>query len=180
MSEEAQQVNALVTIKADPKWERRRQVIEALGAYKLRLDAKLALRERYEAICTQLYSGRSSRITGMPTNHDQFAAQDHFAEMLDEKMELERALASEDEDDGNVAALLGALDERSRSIIEDYYLSDNSKEAVESLSAILRICPAHVYRIRNSALDELAVLMGIRDNTLQEHEDKEMVSNDSN
>ena len=160
MSEEAQQVNTLAATKADPKWERRRRVIEALDAYKLRLDAKLALRERYEAICTQLYSGRSSRITGMPTNHDQFMAQDHFAEMLDEKMELERALAGEDEDEDDMKSALSVLDEREQYAIEQFYLSDEPTKAMEYLVAALQICPAHVYRIRNSALDELANFLG--------------------
>ena len=89
----------LSVVNADPKWARRHRVIEALEAYKARLDSRSSLRARYETLCTRLYSGRSSRITGMPVNHDQFAASDHFAEMLDEKLELERALAAEAEED---------------------------------------------------------------------------------
>ena len=77
--------DALAAVNADPKWERRRRVIEALEEYKARLNARSSLRDRYETLRTRLYSGRSSRITGMPTNHDQFAAGDRFAEMLDEK-----------------------------------------------------------------------------------------------
>lgn len=158
MSEEAQQVSTLAVIKADPKWERRRQVIEALDAYKLRLDAKLELRERYEAICTQLYSGRSSRITGMPTNHDQFAAQDHFAEMLDEKMELERALAAEDED--VLMSVIGALDERDRYFIEQFFLSDNPKQAADYLRTVYSMSSAQVYKARDAAIDALYEVVG--------------------
>ena len=91
--------DSLAAVNADPKWARRHRVIAALEEYKQRLIARSSLQDRYDALCTKLYSGRSSRITGMPVNHDQFAASDHFAEMLDEKMELERALAAEAEED---------------------------------------------------------------------------------
>ena len=87
----------LAAVNAGLKWERRWRVIKALEAYKLRIDARADLRDRYEALCARLYSSRSSRITGMPVNHDQFTAGDRFAKMLDEKMELERALACRQE-----------------------------------------------------------------------------------
>ena len=107
--------DSLAAVNADPKWSRRRRVIEALEEYRLRLNARSSLQNRYDALCTKLYSGRSSRITGMPVNHDQFAASDHFAEMLDEKMEL----APADEDDG---AIIAVLDERD-TVIDDFILA---------------------------------------------------------
>lgn len=148
----------LAAVNADPKWERRRRVIEALEEYKARLNARASLRNRYETLCTRLYSGRSSRITGMPTNHDQFAAGDRFAEMLDEKMELERALAEVEEVD-EMAVALSVLDERARDVIDEFYFGDQPKKATENLCVLYGLSSTWIYHIRDTALDELADIL---------------------
>ena len=147
----------LAAVNADPKWERRRRVIAALEAYKFRLDARVSLRDRYDVLCARLYSGRSSRITGMPTNHDQFAADDRFAEMLDEKMALERAMAAEEAETrlDDVKNALDYIDSQSRMLIKQFYLDDNPRKALKSLMSGLGYSSPHVYEIRNSALDKL-------------------------
>ena len=153
--------DSLAAVNADPKWARRHRVIEALEEYKQRLDARSSLQDRYETLCTRLYSGRSSRITGMPVNHDQFAAGDHFAEMLDEKMELERALAVEAEEDvtNDVRNALAYLDAQSRMFIEQFYLDENPKDACKTLMNGLGYASSHIYRIRDAALDKLYSIM---------------------
>ena len=158
MTDQRQQTTAdtLATINSDPKWVRRHRVIEALEVYKQRLDARSSLQNRYEDLCTRLYSGRSSRITGMPVNHDQFAASDHFAEMLDEKMELERALAAEEDE---MAVALSVLDERARDVIDEFYLGDQPKKATENLCALYGLSSTWIYHIRDTALDELADIL---------------------
>jgi len=148
--------DALAAVNADPKWARRRRVIEALEEYKARLNARSSLRDRYETLCTRLYSGRSSRITGMPTNHDQFAAGDRFAEMLDEKIEVERALAAEAAEEDEMAVALSVLDERARDVIDEFYLGDQPKKATENLCALYGLSSTWIYHIRDTALDELA------------------------
>lgn len=150
--------NSLAAVIADPKWARRHRVIEALKEYKQRLDARSSLQDRYDALCTKLYSGRSSRITGMPVNHDQFAASDHFAEMLDEKMELERALAAEEEDE--MGAALKGLDKREQAVIDEFYLGDQSRKATELLCALYGLSSTWIYKIRDTALDTLYDLLG--------------------
>ncbi len=145
--------DALAAVNADPKWERRRRVIEALEEYKARVNARSSLRDRYETLCTRLYSGRSSRITGMPVNHDQFAAGDRFAEMLDEKMELERALAEAEEVD-EMELALGFLDGKSRLFLRMFYLDDNPRNARDTLMRSLDLSSACVYKIRDAALDK--------------------------
>ena len=147
----------LAVVSTDPNWERRRRVIAALEAYKFRLDARAFQRKRYEILCTRLYSGRSSRITGMPTNHDQFAADDRFAEMLDEKMALERAMAAEEDETrlDDVKNALEYIDSQSRMLIKQFYLDDNPRKALKSLMSGLGYSSPHVYEIRNSALDKL-------------------------
>ena len=151
--------DSLAAVNADPKWSRRRRVIEALEEYRLRLNARSSLQDRYETLCSCLYSGRSSRITGMPVNHDQFAASDHFAEMLDEKMELERALAAEaeedDEDEDEMAVALSVLDERERTVIDEFYIGDQPRKATETLCALYGLSSTWIYHIRDTALDEL-------------------------
>ena len=168
MKKEIQQSDAAMTdpaqawfavVGADPKWERRRRVIAALEAYKFRLDARASLRDRYDVLRARLYSGRSSRITGMPTNHDQFAADDGFAEMLDEKMELERALAAEVEEEDEMAVALSVLDERARDVIDEFYLGDQPKKATENLCALYGLSSTWIYHIRDTALDELADIL---------------------
>lgn len=149
----------LATVNADPKWERRRRVIEALEEYKRRLDSRADLCDRYEVLCTRLYSGRSSRITGMPTNHDQFAAGDRFAEMLDEKIEVERALAAEAAEEDEMAVALSILDERARDVIDEFYLGDQPKKATENLCALYGLSSTWIYHIRDTALDELADIL---------------------
>jgi len=139
----------------DPKWARRHLVIEALEDYRLRLNARSSLQDRYDTLCARLYSGRSSRITGMPTNHDQFAAGDHFAEMLDEKMELERALAAEAEQMDDVRNALDYIDGQSRLFLEQFYLGANPKKALTILMRGLGYSAPAVYKIRNAALDKL-------------------------
>ncbi|MDD2396133.1 MAG: hypothetical protein PHG12_10385 [Sphaerochaeta sp.] len=150
--------DAFAAVNADPKWERRRRVIEALEEYKARLNARSSLRDRYETLCTRLHSGRSSRITGMPTNHDQFAAGDRFAEMLDEKMELERALAEVEEVD-EMAVALSVLDERARDVIDEFYFGDQPKKATENLCVLYGLSSTWIYHIRDTALDELADIL---------------------
>ena len=147
----------LAAVNAGLKWERRWRVIKALEAYKLRLDARAVQRKRYETLCARLYSGRSSRITGMPTNHDQFAADDRFAEMLDEKMALERAMAAEEAETrlDDVKNALDYIDSQSRMLIQQFYLDDNPRKALKSLMSGLGYSSPHVYEIRNSALDKL-------------------------
>ncbi len=147
--------NSLEAVNADPKWSRRHRVIQALEEYKKRLDARSSLQDRYETLCTRLYSGRSSRITGMPVNHDQFAAGDHFAEMLDEKMELERALATEAEDEDAMELAFKFLDGQSRLFLRMFYLDDNPKKARDNLMRSLDISSPSVYKIRDAALDKL-------------------------
>ena len=152
--------DSLAAVNADPKWARRHRVIAALEEYKQRLIARSSLQDRYDALCTKLYSGRSSRITGMPVNHDQFAASDHFAEMLDEKMELERALAAEaeedDEDEDEMAVALSVLDERERTVIDEFYIGDQPRKATETLCALYGLSSTWIYHIRDTALDEIA------------------------
>ena len=157
--------NSLEAVNADPKWSRRHRVIQALEEYKKRLDARSSLQDRYETLCTRLYSGRSSRITGMPVNHDQFAASDHFAEMLDEKMELERALAvEEEEDEDEMAVALSVLDERDQLIINQFYLSKAPRKATATVGAVISLSSSQIYRLRDEALDELyTVLFGWED-----------------
>lgn len=147
----------LATVNADPKWERRRRVIAALEVYKARLNARSSLRERYEVLCSRLFSGRSSRITGMPTNHDQLAAGDRFAEMLDEKMLLEKTLAEEDVDEMELA--LGFLDGQGCLFLEMFYLDNDAKNARNSLMRSLNLSSASVYKIRDTALDKLYNIM---------------------
>ena len=154
----------LAAVNADPKWVRRWRVIEALEEYKARLNARSSLHDRYETLRTRLYSGRSSRITGMPTNHDQFAAGDRFAEMLDEKMELERALAEDDSDEVEMAAILAVLDKRDQAVIEEFYLGDQPRKAIETLCALYGLSSTHVYRIRDAALDALYDALGFQIN----------------
>lgn len=153
--------DSIAAINADPKWARRRRVIAALEEYKQRLDARSSLRDRYDDLCTKLYSGRSSRITGMPVNHDQFAAGDHFAEMLDEKMELERALVAEVEEDemDDMRNAIAYLDSQSRMFIEQFYLDENPKEACKTLMNGLGYASSHIYRIRDAALDKLYTIL---------------------
>lgn len=146
--------DSLAAVNADPKWSRRHRVIEALEEYKQRLDARSSLQDRYETLCTRLYSGRSSRITGMPVNHDQFAAGDHFAEMLDEKMELERALAAEAAEDAMELALR-FLSSRSRMFLKRFYIDSDRRNAQASLMNGLGISSTQAYRERDGALDEL-------------------------
>lgn len=146
------------TVNADPKWERRRKVIKALEAYKLRLNARSSLHDRYDTLCTCLYSGRSSRITGMPVNHDQFAACDHFAGMLDEKIELERVLAEMEEVD-EMELALGFLDGQGRLFLEMFYLDNDAKNARNTLMRSLNLSSASVYKIRDAALDKLYNIM---------------------
>ena len=148
-------VDSLAAVNADPKWSRRHRVIAALEEYKQRLDARSSLQDRYDDLCTKLYSGRSSRITGMPVNHDQFAAGDHFAEMLDEKMELERALAVEEEEDDAMGLALKFIDGQSRLFLRMFYLEDNAKKARDNLMRSLGISSPSVYKVRDSALDKL-------------------------
>lgn len=132
-------------------------MIEALNDYKRRLDAHTDLRDRYKILCSRLYSGRSSRITGLPTNHDQFAASEAFTQMLDEKMELERAMAEMDEpEEDEMAVVLAVLDERDRAVLEEFYLGDQPRKATEHLCTIYALSSTQIYRIRDSALDELA------------------------
>ncbi len=150
--------DSLAAVNTDLKWAQRRRVIEALEAYKLRLDARASLHDRYDILCTRLYSGRSSRITGMPVNHDQFAASDHFAELLDEKMELERALAEATEED-EMAVALSVLDERARDVIDEFYFGDQPKKATENLCALYGLSSTWIYHIRDTALDELADIL---------------------
>ncbi len=145
---------AHLATKADPKWERRRKVIQALEDYKQRLDSRSDLRDRYEILCSRLYSGRSARITGMPTNHDQFAASDHLAELLDEKFELERLMA-EAEGSDEIELALKYLDSQSRMFLIRFYLDDNPRKALSSLMNGLNYSSTQVYRIRNDALDKL-------------------------
>lgn len=151
--------NSIAAVNADPKWSRRHRVIAALEEYKQRLDARSSLQDRYDDLCTKLYSGRSSRITGMPVNHDQFAAGDHFAEMLDEKMELERALAAEAEED-EMAVALSVLDEREQTVIDEFYLGDQPRKATEVLCALYGLSSTWIYRIRDDALDKLFNILG--------------------
>ena len=151
--------DSLAAVNTDLKWAQRRRVIEALEAYKLRLDARASLHDRYDILCTRLYSGRSSRITGMPVNHDQFAASDHFAELLDEKMELERALAAEVEEEDEMAVALSVLDERARDVIDEFYFGDQPKKATENLCALYGLSSTWIYHIRDTALDELADIL---------------------
>ena len=92
----------------------------------------------------------------MPVNHDQFAASDHFAEMLDEKMELERALAAEEDE---MAVALSVLDERARDVIDEFYLGDQPKKATEHLCALYGLSSTWIYHIRDTALDELADIL---------------------
>ena len=153
----------LAAVNTDPKWLRRQRVIEALTAYKRKLDTRVEARARYEALCARLYSGRSSKITGVPINHDQFAAQDHFAQMLDEKMELERAMAENSNEEDEMAALLAVLDDRDRAVIKEFYLSDVPTKAMNYLCGALELGSAQVYRIRDNTLDELADLLGLAD-----------------
>ena len=155
--------DSLAAVNADPKWSRRRRVIEELEEYRLRLNARSSLQNRYDALCTKLYSGRSSRITGMPVNHDQFAASDHFAEMLDEKMELERALAAE-EDEDEMAAIIAVLDERDRTVIDEFYLGDQPRKATETLCALYGLSSTWIYKIRDEALDALYDALGYQMN----------------
>jgi len=143
----------LATVNADPKWERRRRVIEALEEYKRRLDSRADLRDRYEVLCSRLYSGRLSRITGMPVNHDQFAADDRFAGMLDEKLNMERALAAEELDEMELA--LKFLDSRSRIFLKRFYLDTDRQNAHSSLMEELGLSSTHIYRERDESLDKL-------------------------
>lgn len=144
----------LSAVNADPKWAKRHRVIEALESYKARLASYSPLRDRYDTLCTRLYSGRSSRITGMPVNHDQFAAGDRFAEMLDEKMELERALADADAGRDELELALGFLDGQSRLFLRMFYLEDNPRKAKDNLMRSLNLSSTGVYNIRNEALDK--------------------------
>ena len=153
----AEQSEPLVAVNADHKWARRRRVTAALEAYRLRQDTRRKQRERYETLCAQLYSGRSSRLSGMPVNHDQFAAQEHFAEMLDEKLELEKALVAEEEDP--VLLALAAMDIRDRRVIEEFYVGDEPKKATEYLCLAYALSSSQIYRIRDEAVDELARIM---------------------
>lgn len=148
----------LATVNADPKWERRRKVIKALEEYKARLNSCADQREHYEILCSRLYSGRSSRITGMPTNHDQFAAGDHFAGMLDEKIALEKALAEMEEVD-EMELALGFLDGQGRLFLEMFYLDNDAKNARNTLMRSLNLSSASVYKIRDAALDKLYNIM---------------------
>lgn len=143
----------LATVNADPKWERRRRVIEALEEYKRRLDSRASLHDRYEVLCSRLYSSRSSRITGMPANHDQFAAGDRFAEMLDEKMNMEKALAAEELDEMELA--LKFLDSRSRIFLKRFYLDTDRQNAHSLLMEELGLSSTHIYRERDESLDKL-------------------------
>ena len=163
MKKEIQQSDAAMTdpaqawfavVGADPKWERRRRVIAALEAYKFRLDARASLRDRYDVLRARLYSGRSSRITGMPTNHDQFAADDRFAEMLDEKMELERALAEAEEMD-EMELALKSLSSRSRMFLKRFYTDSDRQNAHSLLMKGLGLSSTQIYRERDEALDKL-------------------------
>lgn len=147
-----------VAIKADPK-EVRREVIQKLREYKRRLDARQELQERYEALCTQLYSGRSSRITGMPVNHDQVAAQDRFIAMIDEKMELERALSIQTSEGQAMEVILRSLNEKARIAITGFYLSPRPYKALNTLQLMLNMSTTAVYRLRDNALDDLAEML---------------------
>ena len=93
----------------------------------------------------------------MPVNHDQFAAQEHFAEMLDEKLELEKALVAEEEDP--VLLALAAMDIRDRRVIEEFYVGDEPKKATEYLCLAYALSSSQIYRIRDEAVDELARIM---------------------
>ncbi|MDD2296085.1 MAG: hypothetical protein PHC36_09105 [Eubacteriales bacterium] len=157
--------DSLAAVNADPKWARRHRVIAALEEYKQRLIARSSLQDRYDALCTKLYSGRSSRITGMPVNHDQFAAGDHFAEMLDEKMELERALAAEVEEQDAMELALKFLSSRSRMLLKRFYIDNDHRNACATLMGGLGISAAHVYRERDGALDELYNILYAEDSS---------------
>ena len=144
----------LAAVNAGLKWERRWRVIKALEAYKLRIDARADLRDRYEALCARLYSSRSSRITGMPVNHDQFTAGDRFAKMLDEKMALERAMAEAEEMD-EMELALKSLSSRSRMFLKRFYTDSDRQNAHSLLMKGLGLSSTQIYRERDEALDKL-------------------------
>ena len=156
----------LATVNADPKWERRRKVIEVLNDYKQSFDAEKKNRERYSFICAHLYSGRSSKITGLPTNHDQFAASDAFAQMLDEKMVLEKALVDQSSAQRDMELMLRWLDPQERSAINAFYLADPHQKALGTLQSMFGMSLSGIYRLRNKALDDLTeILFLTTDNT---------------
>jgi DNA-directed RNA polymerase specialized sigma subunit len=90
----------------------------------------------------------------MPVNHDQFTAGDRFAKMLDEKMELERALAEAEEMD-EMELALKFLGSRSRMFLKRFYTDSDRQNTHSLLMKGLGISSTQVYRERDEALDKL-------------------------
>ena len=81
----------------------------------------------------------------------------------DEKMELERALAAE-EDEDEMAAIIAVLDERDRTVIDEFYLGDQPRKATETLCALYGLSSTWIYKIRDEALDALYDALGYQMN----------------